>query len=125
MNKKVNMISQILVAVFVIATVTGISSCEKNTYTPPTINPVDSVHFDADVQPIFNSICLSCHGAVKAPDLRDGYSYAYLTTHGYVTLPGETSPLYVKLIGTDHSPRTSDIQKQKILIWINQGAHNN
>jgi uncharacterized membrane protein len=125
MNYKVNTISQILVAVVVIAAVAAISSCEKNTFTPPKINTVDTLHFQADIQPIFNANCLSCHGATKAPDLRDGKSYQALTKGGFINLPGETSKLYTKITGSDHSPRSSDLDKQKILLWINQGALNN
>jgi hypothetical protein len=125
MNIKVSMISQILAAVVLIAVVIGISSCEKNTFTPPTIKLTDSVHFQADIQPIFNANCNSCHGPIKAPDLTAGKSYQALIKGGYVNLPGETSKLYTKITGTDHSPRSSDLEKQKILVWINQGAHNN
>ena len=125
MNYKLNTISQILAAVFLIAGIAGISSCEKYTFTPEKINPIDSVHFQAAIQPIFSANCLTCHGAIKAPDLRDGKSYKALTTGGYVTLPGENSKLYTKMTGTDHAPKSSDIDKQKVLIWINQGAHNN
>jgi hypothetical protein len=125
MNHKVNKISQILGAVVLIAGIFGISSCEKYTFIPPKISTTDTVHFSAEIQPIFNANCISCHGATKAPDLREGKSYAALTKGGYVTPPGETSKLYTKMIGADHSPRSTDTDKQKVLIWINQGAKNN
>ena len=119
------MLKQLLAAIFVIAAIGGLSSCEKYTYMPEVINPVDSVHFATEIQPIFNANCISCHGAIKAPDLREGHSYNALTTGGYVDLPGETSVLYLKITSSDHAPRTTDVDKQKILIWINQGANNN
>ena len=119
------MLRHLLAALIVIAAIGGLSSCEKYSYTPEVINPTDSVHFQAEIQPIFNSNCTSCHTAIKAPDLRDGHSYNSLTTGGYVDLPGETSELYTKMIGGDHASRSSDVEKQKVLIWINQGAHNN
>ena len=125
MNYKLNTFSQILAAVFLIAGIAGMISCEKYSYTPEKINPIDSVRFQATIQPIFSANCLNCHGAIKAPDLRVGKSYKALTTGGYVTLPGETSKLYTKMIGPDHAPKTSVVDKQKVLIWINQGAHNN
>ncbi len=125
MNYKVNKISYILAGVLLIAGIAGISSCEKYSFVLPKLNPVDSVHFSVDIQPIFNANCLTCHGAIRAPDLRSGKSYQSLTNGGYVTLPGETSKLYSKMTSADHSPRSSDIDKQKVLIWINQGAHNN
>jgi hypothetical protein len=125
MNQRLNMLRQLLAALIVIAAIGGLSSCEKYSYTPEVVNPTDSVHFQAEIQPIFNANCISCHGAIKAPDLRDGHSYNALTSGGYVDLPGEESKLYTKMIGPDHTPRSSDVDKQKVLIWINQGAHNN
>jgi hypothetical protein len=115
----------LLAAFIVVAAIGGLSSCEKYSWMPEKINPVDSVHFQAEIQPIFTANCVSCHGAIKAPDLRDGKSYKALTEGGYVNQPGETSELYTKMIGSEHSPRSSDVDKQKVLIWINQGAHNN
>lgn len=125
MNQKLNMVKQILAAFLVIAAIGGFSSCEKYSFTPVVVNPVDTIHFQAQIQPIFNTNCLSCHGATKAPDLRDGKAYAALIKGNYVTKPGESSKLYTKMTGSDHTPRSSDLDKQKILIWINQGAKNN
>ncbi len=119
------MVRQLFAAFLVIAAIGGLSSCEKYTFTPPVINPVDTIHFEAQVQPIFNANCLSCHGAIKAPDLRDGKSWASLTKLGFINLPGETSVLYTTMTGPDHAPRSTDADKQTVLIWINQGALNN
>lgn len=125
MNQKLKRIRQVLVALILIAALIGISSCEKYSFTPTVISVVDTLHFQADIQPIFNAHCLTCHGAIKAPDLRDGKSYLALTKGGYVNPPGETSKLYLKITGAEHAPRSTDADKQKILIWINQGALNN
>jgi hypothetical protein len=126
MNQKLNMLKQLMAAFIVIAAIGGLASCEKYTYMPVVVNPVDSVHFQAEIQPIFNANCVSCHTSIRNPDLRDGKSYESLTTGGFVNLPGETSELYVHITTSSaHIPRTSDTEKQKILIWINQGAHNN
>jgi hypothetical protein len=124
MKYKVSKISQILVAMAMIAGI-GMSSCEKFAIVPVKINPVDTVHFQVDIQPIFSAKCLSCHGVIKAPDLRDGKSFAALTKLGYINPPDSTCTLYTTMIGADHSPRTSDTEKQKVLIWLKQGAHNN
>jgi hypothetical protein len=125
MNQKLKKIRLILGVLLLIVAVTGFSSCEKNIYTPPKISTVDTLHFQADIQPIFSANCITCHGATKAPDLRDGKAYQALSKGSYITLPGETSKLYLKMTGADHAPRSSDADKQKVLIWINQGAHNN
>lgn len=125
MNRKLGILKQLLTAFVVLAAITGFWSCEKYTWVPEKINPVDTVHFQAEIQPIFNAHCLTCHGPLRNPDLRDGYSYEALTKGGYVNLPGESSRLYTKMTSSDHSPRSTDVDKQKVLIWINQGAHNN
>ena len=78
------MLRQLLAALIVIAAIGGLSSCEKYSWMPEVINPTDSVHFQAEIQPIFTANCISCHGAIKAPDLRDGNSYEALTKGGYV-----------------------------------------
>ena len=107
MNQKLNKIRQILAAILLIAAVEGFSSCEKNQFTLPVSDPDMTVYFQADVQPIFSANCISCHNGTKAPDLRDGKSYKYLTTYGYVNLPGETSRLYEHMLTTEHSPRST------------------
>ncbi len=45
MNQRLNMLKQLLAAIIVIAAIGGLASCEKYTYMPEVINPVDSVHF--------------------------------------------------------------------------------
>jgi hypothetical protein len=125
MNEKLNKIRQMLAAILLIAAVEGFSSCEKVQFTLPVADPDMTVYFQADVQPIFNANCITCHNGTKAPDLRDGKSYKYLTTYGYVNLPGETSRLYSHMLTPEHSPRSTANDKSKILNWINQGALNN
>jgi hypothetical protein len=125
MNHKFRSIRQILAALILIGAVAGFSSCEKYSYAPPSINTADTVHFNTEIQPIFTAKCLTCHGTLRAPDLRVGHSFEALTNLGFITPPGLTSGLYVKLTTGDHIPRTTDLEKQKFLVWINQGAKNN
>jgi hypothetical protein len=125
MNQKSGILRQLLAAVIIIAAIGGLSSCEKYSWIPEKVNPVDTVHFSTEIQPIFNSNCTSCHGGARPPDLREGKSYESLTNGGFVDQPGETSVLYTTMTGGDHSSRSNDVEKQKVLIWINQGALNN
>jgi len=125
MNQKFNMKRQILVAMVLMAIITGISSCEKYSFMPPVINPIDTIHFETDIQPIFSANCITCHNTLRSPDLREGKSYDALTTGGYVNQPGETSILYTQMNKSDHKARSTDADKQKVLIWINQGALDN
>jgi hypothetical protein len=125
MDKKLNKIRQILVALLLIAAVEGFSSCEKYSFLPPKVNPDVTVLFATEIQPIFTSNCVSCHGGSQFPNLSVGKAYNSLTKGGLVTAPGETSKLYVQMTSNSHSQRSSVTDKQKVLFWINQGALNN
>ena len=125
MNQKLGILRQLLAALIIIAAIGGLSSCEKYSWVPEKVNPVDTVHFATEIQPVFTANCASCHGGARQPDLREGKSYESLTTGGYVNQPGETSVLYTKMTAADHASRSNDVEKQKVLIWINQGALNN
>ena len=104
----------------------GFTSCEKYTYNPvPPLEPDVDVLFQTEIQPIFSANCVSCHGGLFDPDLRDGKAYESLTTGAYVNLPAEDSKLYKKITSSSHLAKTNDLQKQKILVWISQGAKNN
>lgn len=111
---------------FIVAfTAVLISSCEKYTFRPPEVDPDYAWSLKDDIQPIFSSSCISCHGGSIAPDLRAGNSYNALTKGGYVTLPAEESRLYKTIISPGHTARTTEAEKLKILYWITQGAKNN
>lgn len=102
------------------------TSCEKYVYSVEAGgNPNETVLFQTQIQPIFSAICITCHKGTRNPDLRDGRSYASLTTGGYVNLPAETSRLYEQINSSSHASFTTPAQKQLILFWIQQGAQNN
>jgi len=126
MSQKMKWIKRVYVALVLIAAVEGFSSCEKYSYPEPKVNPNTTWHFQTDIQPIFNSNCIPCHNGTQFPDLRTGKSYLALTKAGLIKSPGVTSGLYVQITTqTEHIPRTTSIEKGKILNWINQGALNN
>jgi mono/diheme cytochrome c family protein len=125
MDQKIKKIRQVLAGLVLITVAGGFESCTKYQWAPVKVDPEVEIFFQADIQPIFNANCISCHGATKAPDLRDGKSYAALTKGAYIDQPGETSKLYLKMTGADHAPRSSSVDKQNVLNWINQGAKNN
>jgi len=126
MNQKVSKVKLSLAVVVLLMAVAGFTSCEKYTYTPPAVDPNYAWSLKDDIQPIFSSKCISCHGGGLSPDLRSDKSWNALTKGGYVNLPAETSRLYVQIsANSSHIPKTSDVEKQKILYWITQGAKNN
>lgn len=126
MNQKVKKLRQILVVVIILASVGGITSCEKYKILPFPFDPSATWSFKNDIQPIFiNDNCTNCHNGTRSPDLREGNSYNSLTTRGYVNAPGETSRLYVRMNSSDHISRSSETDRLKVLNWINQGAKDN
>lgn len=125
MSQKLIKIRQILLALVLIAAVEGFSSCEKYSFIPPKVDPDLTVLFATEIQPLFTSNCVSCHGGSQFPNLSIGKSYNSLTKGGLVNTPGETSRLYVKMISAGHTTRSTETDKQKVLFWINQGALNN
>jgi hypothetical protein len=124
MNRKLKVFTRLFTALLVFA-IGGFVSCEKYSWVPETINPVDTVYFQTEIQPIFTNNCASCHTQNNLPDLRSGKSWQSLTTGGYVNLPGSSSKLYTKMTSSGHTARSTDSDKQLVLIWINQGALNN
>ena len=124
MNLKVKKLRRTMVALVVMIAAAGFSSCEKFEVQPIPFDANAAWHFQADIQPVFNANCVTCHNGSRSPDLRDGKSYSALSK-GYVNSPAESSRLYVKITSTDHLPRTSDSQKLMILNWIKQGTLNN
>jgi hypothetical protein len=125
MNQKIVFIKLTLVATILLSA-TCFISCEKYTYDPPKLDPNVLISFQNDIAPIFTGNCTGCHGGAIDPDLREGKAFNSLTNGGYLnTTTPESSRLYQQVVSAGHSARTSDIQKQKILAWIKQGALNN
>lgn len=119
----------------------GCSDSGDPTGAPPLDNP-PTVSYAADVQPIWNAHCTTCHGAVAnaGMDLRASAGTAMLvnvasTTYGGSrVVPGSpsTSVLYLKLQGDastgDRMPlgeaALSAAELEKVRLWIAGGALN-
>lgn len=104
-----------------------LAGCEKVAFEPVEI-PNTDLSFSLDIQPILNSNCISCHPPTKGLDLTASNAYASLVPKFAAPADSanpEGSKLYVKLTGNSHSPRTGDIEKQKIVKWISQGVPDN
>jgi hypothetical protein len=125
MGKKIINFSRVISAGFVLVLVVLLSSCEKIKITSTTVDPNTIWSLSADIQPIFTSKCISCHGGTRVPDLRSGRSFTSLTNGGFVTTPATGSVLYSTMTGSQHSGRSTDAQKLEVLYWIQQGALNN
>jgi hypothetical protein len=125
MKRSTKITGPFIVAFIVVVGLSLFSSCEKYQYTFEQINPVIPISFKDEIQPIFTAHCILCHKGSRDPDLREGNSYSSLTSLGFVTAPAETSILYMQINKSSHSSLTLPEEKQKIFIWITQGALDN
>lgn len=98
------------------------------------IDPSDpdapEVSFSAEVLPIFESKCTSCHQeGGQIPNLTADNAYASLTSSSrYVnTSEPEVSTIYTRPHpdNTDSHPKYSEAEAALVLTWITQGAQNN
>jgi hypothetical protein len=119
---------------------------DSNTPTPDTvkinIQVIKLVSFSADVQPIFNQYCTSCHGTSGGLSLTAGVSYSKLVDvysqssclgmKRVVPYDALNSVLYKKIVDTLCGPRMPKngailpVSKRYIIEqWINQAALDN
>jgi hypothetical protein len=104
-----------------------LAACEKVVFEPVEI-PNEDVSYATDIQPILDGACVSCHPPTKSLDLTAAFSYDALVPEFAAPADSanpEGSKLYLKLTGTSHGPKTSEVEKQTILKWIDQGVPNN
>lgn len=114
------------------------SGCEKASidlgsgdtpYNPSA--PLDSVRFSADIIPIFNTNCVSCHApGSTSPDLTPANAYNSLVAipGQYINLANPPSSLlytYLSQPTSSHYGAATQAEQEKILTWIQQGAKNN
>lgn len=110
---------------------TGIflSSCDRESFEPPQADPDKEVSFANDIQPVFNSNCVGCHGGSVKPNLSEGKAYDALISGDYISDDpennAEESLIYSKLLEPSHRANASAFEKSLILVWIQQGAKNN
>jgi hypothetical protein len=122
--KLINLVS-IVLAIFLFG------ACEYATIQPdappPPPPPGDTTSYSLEVQPIFNSGCVGCHGGSTAPDLREGKSYQSLFDNNFVVKSKpEESVLYTCLQSGGSMVGYSNPTSNAIIYnWILEGAKNN
>lgn len=108
---------------------TLLTACEYdyNVPTPPTPPPPanDTISYSQDIQPFFNSKCISCHGGAIAPNLLSGQSYSVLVPAHVVAGEPASSSLYTKIsAGGSMESFASDAERKLVYRWIYAGAKN-
>jgi len=108
-----------------------ISGCYYDEVVEEIILEDTIVSFSAEIQPIFNTNCTSCHPLiVAAPNLTEDKSYDAILMGNYIVSKDlEASILYQRLLGQPTiMPPSGSLPKNKIELikrWIEQGALNN
>nr|WP_321357427.1 hypothetical protein [uncultured Draconibacterium sp.] len=84
------------------------------------------VSFSAEIAPIFDSKCTTCHyTGNQNPDLTPANAYNSINSNRYVnTSDPESSLIYTKPLSS-HSQTYSTAEAALVLTWITQGAQNN
>lgn len=89
----------------------------------------EDVSYNLEIQPIWNTNCISCHPNSSQPDLRTDYSYNSLVSDYVIAGDPANSKLYLNLPGNNHpiDPGFELTAEEDALIyyWIEQGAMDN
>jgi len=106
-----------------------LTSCYYDTYLEVEVPVPDEVSYSKDIQPLWNTDCVSCHGGA-APNLEAANSYNNLMNGYVVAGNAEASVLYQSLIWGDAKPmppgqKWEAYKIQLVEAWIEQGAKNN
>lgn len=128
--KKITRILGVTTMIILILSLTG---CYYDELVERELPANTNVSFATDIQPIFNNDCIACHNGTLDPDLREGFSYDFMTiTDPGLIVPNDAdgSELYQRLFGIGGGlmppgGSLSDIDISLIEAWINQGALNN
>lgn len=113
-----------------------LNACEKDYYSPKTVEPPGPVSFATNIIPILTEDCAKagCHvSGAESPNLAAASAYDELTGLGYVDATTPTNSRVYKLITGASNPvmppagnsLLSPEDIGYILAWIEQGAQNN
>jgi hypothetical protein len=102
-------------------------SCTSDLIKPEPITPPSSnLSYSGNVQPIFTSKCINCHGGAIAPDLTAANSYNSLNSMGLInTSDPSKSEIYIEMSTGGMSSYCTASEAATVLAWIEQGAKNN
>lgn len=105
-----------------------ISACYFDTIIPIEEEVVDNVSFSDDIQPLLNTVCISCHnGTVTEPNLTKDQAYESLVSGGYINIDDPDESLLLHKINNDHpySGALSVSEINLIAEWIAEGGLDN
>ena len=103
-----------------------LSACEKVVFPPEDTTVPDVISYASDIQPIWDSRCVSCHTS-RDPVLSIGVSYDALIDGNYINTADPASSVLMTTLYGSHDSRGGTTLSEKNLIqgWITQGALDN
>lgn len=117
--------SKLVVGICIVGSVV-VSSCTKDKVPPTVVDATctDTISFSADILPIMQNNCTSCHDSNNASGGYDLSNHAGVTQNtakvlGSMMQDGSASSM------PQGAPKLADSLIQKVNCWINQGAKNN
>jgi hypothetical protein len=117
--------SKLVVGICIVGSVV-VSSCTKDKVPPIVVDATctDTISFSADILPIMQNNCTSCHDSNNASGGYDLSNHAGVTQNtakvlGSMMQDGSASSM------PQGAPKLADSLIQKVNCWINQGAKNN
>lgn len=109
-----------------------LNSCYYDEFPPDVVDIPDVVSYSADILPLWEGQCYSCHQGSIPPDLSPERSYESLLNGFVEPNDSENSILYLSLI---HAPNVSPMptstemwpasKTELVKAWIDQGAEDN
>lgn len=105
----------------------GFGSCEYDTLNLKEIELPESMTYGEDIAPIFEANCSACHSGSLNPNFTAGASWGALVNGGYVDKDNPEESVLIVKINTPHPSNDplTQVEKAKILKWIEDGAKNN
>lgn len=127
MSQKINLTKHIIAAGLIIISAMFFVSCEKYEWVKPVLDPTIPISFQNEIVPIFSTVygpenksCIGCHG--NSPNFNSTELYNTLNS-GLINKDNPESSLIIQKLYGSHNARCSEENKQRILIWIQQGAN--
>ncbi len=122
--------SKILFILSLVCLSFSISSCYYDKKVQEEIiNLPETISYANDIQPLWNTNCISCHPEDSEPDLRAANSYDAIMGRWIKAGNASESSLYKSLIGEavimPPSGKMSQYDINLVEKWINDGALNN
>lgn len=117
------------IKVFAFLFMIGLVSCEYD-YIPeeeiilPTPDPDNPISFETQIEPIFQSKCISCHDS-KKPVLVTGSAFDNLSNGEYINTNEPSESKVYKKSKDGHGNNMSSQELNLLLLWIQEGAKDN